>query len=69
MSGQEGEKGMGGGRGGVLPLSSLVHHKIFPIDNPCDASKGLTSEVWCQMIQAGTVRRVKLEGQKGVVES
>ena len=36
-------------------LSGLVHHRIFPIDNPCDASKGLTGEVWCQMIQAGTV--------------
>ena len=25
-----------GGRGRVQPLSGLVHHRIFPIDNPCD---------------------------------
>ena len=43
----------------MQPLSGLVHHLIFPIDNPCDASKGLTSEAWCQMIQAGTVSRVR----------
>ena len=43
----------------MQPLSGLVHHLIFPIDNPCDVSKGLTSEAWCQMIQAGTVSRVR----------
>ncbi|KAL4223147.1 Small G protein signaling modulator 2 [Mactra antiquata] len=36
-------------------LSGLVLHRIFPVDQPCDASKGLTAEVWEQMGKYGTV--------------
>ena len=48
-------------------LSGLVHHRIFPVDNPCDASKGLTAEVWSQMIQAGTVSLSCIVGKSGTV--
>ncbi|XP_052800781.1 small G protein signaling modulator 1-like isoform X2 [Mya arenaria] len=36
-------------------LSGLVLHRIFPIDQPYDASKGLTAQAWEQMNRAGTV--------------
>ncbi|XP_053375444.1 small G protein signaling modulator 1-like isoform X2 [Mercenaria mercenaria] len=36
-------------------LSGLVLHRIFPVDQPYDASKGLTQEVWSQMGKFGTV--------------
>ena len=36
-------------------LSGLVLHRIFPVDQPFDASKGLTTEVWAQMCKMGTV--------------
>ena len=58
-------RGVGEGRGRVQPLSGLVHHRIFPIDKLCDASKGLTGDVWYQMIQAGTVSRVGGRGGGG----
>ncbi|XP_052224639.1 small G protein signaling modulator 1-like [Dreissena polymorpha] len=36
-------------------LSGLVLHRIFPIDQPYHASKGLTALVWEQMCKTGTV--------------
>jgi len=37
-------------------LSGLVLHRIFPIDQPYDASKGLTKQVWDTMNKSGVVR-------------
>ncbi|KAL3857444.1 hypothetical protein ACJMK2_012114, partial [Sinanodonta woodiana] len=36
-------------------LSGLVHHHIYPIDQPNDASNGLTKDIWASLSQTGSV--------------
>ena len=36
-------------------LSGLVNQSIIAVDNPCDASMGLTPELWKEMSASGVV--------------